>query len=174
MKKLIVLCILAMFSITLFSQSAWNGFWKPKTSLTISEKSLEKESPWDGFFKPMYEKEIALRAEGDMSREWYFRPAAQMTAIQFTWDKETKQFTSSTFQSAGIGLGYQHYVENNGQLINNYGANLLVIIDASQGSMAGIGIAGTINALQFINAGAGYNLTNDVWFLLMGAVWTFN
>ena len=108
-----------------------------------------------------------VRAEGQ--REWYFRPSAQLTAIQFTYDKETKQFTSSTFSSAGLGVGYQHYVENGDALVNNYGFNALLIIDGSQNSQGGIGVAATVNALQFVNVGAGYNITNKVWFLLTGA-----
>lgn len=148
MKKLLIISLLLFFSISVFSQSRFEGFFEPKSGVKIS---LEREA----------------------SHTWFFRPAAQMTAIQFTYDKELKQFEASTFQSAGIGLGYQHYVEHAGELVNNYGFNALIIFDASQSSMAGVGFALTVNALQLVNVGAGYNMTDKQIFLLTGVVWNF-
>jgi len=63
-------------------------------------------------------------------------------------------------------------VEHDGKVINNYGVNALIILEASQGT-AGIGGAITINALQFVNMGAGYSLTGKQFFLLTGAVYNF-
>lgn len=135
--------------------------------------SASAQGPFDGFFKPKAgTSALSYRAEGDQFHDWFFRPAAQMTAIQFTWDKELQQFQSSTFSAAGIGLGYQHYVEHNGTLVNNYGLNALIVFDASQGS-AGAGAALTINALQFVNVGIGYSITNKAIFIPVGAVYNF-
>ena len=148
MKKLIVILLLLM-PVTLMAQGRFDGFFDKKTG-----------TPYQ------------LKTDGDQSYEWFFRPAATMTAVQFTYDKELKQFNSTTFASAGVGLGYQHYVEHNGVLVNNFGFNALVMFDGSQYE-AGIAAAVTVNALQFVNLGAGYNFTVKQFFLLTGAVYTF-
>jgi|WetSurSiteA1Bulk_404760.scaffolds.fasta_scaffold11317_1 hypothetical protein len=130
------------------------------------------QNKWVGFFKPKAGTESLLKAEGDKSFQWYFRPAATITAVQFTYDKDLKSFSSSTFSSAGVGIGYQHYVETSGTLVNNYGFNGLVMLDASQPE-AGIAAALTLNALQFVNLGCGYNFTGKQFFILTGAVYNF-
>lgn len=132
------------------------------------------QTPWSGFFKPKAGLQAGdlSKAEGDKTYAYYVRPSAGMNAIQFNWNKEEKQFNASQFSSAGIGLGIQHFVEHDGKVINNYGANALLILEASQGT-AGIGGAITINALQFVNMGAGYSFTGKQFFLLTGAVYNF-
>jgi hypothetical protein len=142
--------------------------------LPLTAAHSQDQGAFKGFFKPKAGIEIGdlTRAEGDQTRSLYVRPAAQLTAIQFNWNPEEKQFTPSQFSSAGIGLGIQNYVEHDGKVINNYGANLLIVLDASQGT-AGIGGAITVNALQFVNLGGGYSITNKQWFLLTGAGYNF-
>jgi len=151
MKKLIVLTLTLFLTIGTFAQGPFTGFLKPSKTLG---------------------GDYALKADGS-EREWYFRPAAQLTAVQFNYNKDLKQFESSTFSSAGIGLGYQHYVDVNGELVNNYGFNALIVIDGSQSSMGGFGTALTVNALKFVNVGAGYNFKQKQIFLLTGCLWTF-
>ena len=134
------------------------------------------QGPFDGFFKPKAGTETYFNRE--TSREWYFRPAAQLTALQFTYNKQTKLFESSTFSSAGIGIGYQHYVDNSGELVNNFGFNALIIFDASQSSEGSLGLAVTVNALRFVNVGLGLSFADiktDEFpiFIVTGCVWTF-
>ncbi|MDH7554346.1 MAG: hypothetical protein QHH74_11885 [Spirochaetota bacterium] len=133
---------------------------------------LMAQSSFDGFFDKKGGTPYPFKAEGDKSIEWFFRPAATMTAVQFTYDKENKTFHSSTFSSVGVGIGFQHYTEHNGTFINNYGFNALIMLDASQLD-AGIAVAGTVNALQFVNVGCGYNFTGKQFFILTGAVYNF-
>jgi hypothetical protein len=151
MKKIVI--FLALISVTLFSATAqnhWSGFWRPVEKSTLTGK-----------------------APGDKSFEFKFRPAAEMNAVQFTWDKEEKLFESSTFSSAGLGFGLQHYIEKaDGSLVNNYGFNALLVLDGSQSS-SGVGLAITANALHFVNIGIGYSLTNKTFFIPVGAVWNF-
>lgn len=149
MKKLIIIFILFALTIGAMGQGRFNGFFDKKGG-----------------------EPYTLKTDGDKTYEWFFRPAATLTAIQFTYDKELKQFNSSTFASAGVGIGYQHYVEYNGVLVNNYGFNALVILDGSHNE-SGIAVAGTVNALQFVNIGAGYNFSVKQFFILTGAVYTF-
>jgi hypothetical protein len=134
---------------------------------------LMGQSRFDGFFDKKTGEPYQLKADGDKSFEWFFRPAATLTAVQFTYDKELKQFNSSSFASAGVGIGYQHYVEYNGTLVNNYGFNALVMLDGAGYDEAGVAVAGTFNALQFVNIGAGYNFNSKQFFILTGAVYTF-
>lgn len=135
--------------------------------------SASAQGPWDGFFKPKTGiKTDLLKADGDQSAEWFFRPAATLTALQFSYDKELNAFTSSTFSSTGVGLGYQHYVEKNGTLVNNFGVNALLMLDASAPD-AGLAAAATFNALQFVNLGGGFNFTEKQFFIITGAIWTF-
>lgn len=148
MKKLIVILLL-MLPLAAMAQGTFSGFFDKKAG-----------SPF------------LVKAEGNKSVEWFFRPAATLTAVQFTYDKDTKTFNSSTFSSAGVGVGFQHYVEHNGVIVNNYGFNTLVMLDASQLD-AGIAVAGTFNALQFVNIGCGYNFTGKQFFILTGAVYNF-
>lgn len=131
------------------------------------------QNPFDGFFRPSSAlKSTAVRAAGDTDWGFHFRPAAEMTAFRFDYNKDAGQFDASTFSGFGIGLGIQHYVERaDGSLVNNYGLNALIMFDASQNE--GVGIALTINALQFVNIGAGCDLTNKRLFALTGAIYTF-
>lgn len=135
---------------------------------------VSAQGPFDGFFKPKAGTPVSaqFKAEGDKTHEVFVRPAASMNAIIFSYDKDLKAFRSSTFSSAGLGLGVQWYTERNGTLVNTYGVNALVILDASQGS-SGAGAALTVNALQFVNVGLGYSWTNKEWFIPVGAVWNF-
>jgi hypothetical protein len=151
MKKIVI--FLALISVTLFSanaQSHWSGFWRPVEKSTLTGK-----------------------APGDKTFEFKFRPAASMTAVQFSWNKDEKLFESSTFSSAGLGFGLQHYVEKaDGSLVNNYGFNALIVLDGSQSS-SGVGVALTASALRFVSLGGGYSLTNKQFFLLTGIMYNF-
>lgn len=133
--------------------------------------TLMAQSPFDGFFKPKGGTDYLVKADGDKSFEWFFRPSATLTAVQFNYNKDLDVFESSTFASAGVGIGYQHYVEKGGVLVNNYGFNALVMLDGSEG--AGVAGAVTVNALQFVNIGCGYNFGAKQFFLLTGAVYNF-
>ena len=151
MKRLLFLLITLFLSLGVFAQGPFTGFFKPSSTLKST---------------------TTLRAEGDTDWGFHFRPAAELNAFRFDYDKDAGQFVSSSFAGFGIGVSVQHYVEKaDGTLVNNYGLNALVMFDTSQNQ--GIGLAATINALQFVNVGAGYDLTNKNFFLLTGAVWTF-
>lgn len=113
------------------------------------------------------------REEGATSSNWYIRPTAQLSAISLIYNKDTKQFESIAFKAAGIGIGYQHYVEQNGVLVNNYGVNGLVIVNSPENEQVGFGLAATVNALGFVNVGGGRDFTNKKWLILIGASYSF-
>lgn len=114
-----------------------------------------------------------VKAEGDKSIKWFVKPTAEISAMNLVYDKEEKAWSGSPFTAAGLGGGIQHYVEHNGVLANDYGFNALFIINFNDPENVGFGIAGTVNALDFVNVGGGYDFTNKVPLLLLGASWKF-
>jgi hypothetical protein len=143
--------------------------------LFLFSVTAKAQGPWDGFFKPAKSNIQLTKAVGDKKFDFKFRPAAEMTAVQVLYDKETKTWNSSTFHSAGLGLGLQHYVEGVNGPVNNYGFNLLCMLDASpvEDKGAGFGLAATVNVPNFVTIGGGYNFTFKQPYILLGAVYNF-
>ena len=126
------------------------------------------QGPFSYFFKP-----VPTSTDREPVNEWYFKPTAQLTAVQFTYDKTEKMFKSSSFSSAGVGVGFKHYIEVDGEMVNNYGVNALLILDASQSSTGSVGAAITVEALRFVNIGPGFSFKDKQFFILVGGIWTF-
>lgn len=154
MKKRITFMILFLLATVLtFGQDKWKGFFKPVTYDTPSLKT---------------------RAAGQATNTWLFRPVVTLTAIEFVWNKELKQFDSGKFNSAGAGIGYAHYIDVNNEPYNNYGFNLLVLMnqyDAKNG--AGISLVSAVSALKFVSVGVGYDLGRKTYFFLTGVSYSF-
>ena len=160
MKKLLVLMAFVAISISTFSQGAWTGFFQP-----VGHQQFETRL-----------KGIAsLRGTAVTSSVWLFRPAIEISATQLVYDRTSKQWSSSSFTSAGLGLGYQHYVDNNGVPYNNYGFNLLLLVNAipTETAPASVSAAGTVSALRFIDVGGGYNFGTKNPFVLLGITYNF-
>jgi hypothetical protein len=152
MKKLILIMFLVAVGTTTFGQGVWSQFGK-----------RTKGSP------------VALfKEEGDKTLKWFIQPTAQLTAMNLNYDSETKLLEATPFSAAGIGVGIQNYVEHNGVLVNNVGFNVLIMVNGSSAvDKAGFGLAGTVNALGFVNVGGGRDFTNKVWLMLIGGSWNF-
>lgn len=146
MKKLILL--LLFVSVALIGSAQKNPFFQPVRSDLFEQGSL----------KTLENANI-----------WLFRPVASITAVQLNWNKLSKQFDASALSSAGVGVGYQHYVElPDGSPYNNYGGNLLLLLgaDINQVEPATISLALTGSFLNFINVGGLYNFTNNNFGIL--------
>jgi hypothetical protein len=133
--------------------------------------------PQNKFFAPV-EKDmlIKMKASGTAVADnstWLFRPAVQISAMQLYYNKETKALDASTFQSMGVGICYQHFIQANGAPVSNYGFSALLLFDGS-GSSTGMSPAITMSALQFFNFGAGYNIAVQKVFFLTGITYSFN
>ncbi len=150
MKKILLVLSLVALMVTVNAQ--------------IKSVPLFKPVPQDLFTADQY----GLKSLENASI-WMLRPSIQVTAIQLTWNKETKSFDSSPLSSIGAGISYQHYIEVDEQPFNNFGVNAFVLLgtDISQVSPASLGIATTIN-YSVVNAGVGYNFGNKVPFILTG------
>jgi len=96
------------------------------------------------------------------SSVWLLRPSFTITAVQWNWNKDSTQFDAVTFQSAGIGVGWNHYTEVNGLPFNNYGANALLLLGKD------ISAAVTFSGLGILNFGVVYNFTLKQPGLLTG------
>lgn len=137
------------------------------------------QSKWDGFFKPVNHDLFSqqVKAPGAKAASvWMFRPTVEVSAVQLMYDKPTKNWVSSSFKSAGVGVSYQHFTEANEVPFSDFGINALMLFDATptETTNAAVSFAATVSALQYINVGGGYNLGIDKWFILAGVTINFN
>lgn len=157
MKKLIILLAFIAFAATAIAQN-----------------------PFDGFFRPMsnqhFDKMVAQKGlKADVSKLWAFRPALEISAMKLSYDKDSKQWSSASFTSVGMGIGYQHYIYVDQIPYNNFGFNLLMLYNAvpTETAEAGISLAGTVSALKFLDVGIGFDFQMKVGFGLMGIKYNF-
>jgi len=121
------------------------------------------------FFKPvprdLFSAELSADRTVKGNSVWLLRPAITVTAVQWNWDKESKQFSASAFQSAGMGLGWQHFrpiSATDPTPYTDYGANALLLLGAD------ISGAITFSGLGILNLGVLYNFTQKVPGILAG------
>lgn len=131
--------------------------------------TAKAQSPFNGFFKPYkaisFEAKYSLGAESVTSGKWLFRPQVAITAVNI--NLKTKE--TSTFSSAGLGIGYNHFSNVQGEPFNDYGANLLLLIGENQETnKASFSVAAVFNALGWINLGPIYDTSNNTFGLLTG------
>jgi hypothetical protein len=150
--KIVILLLLFSFTLGASAQSKWDGFFHKKNGTPVT---------------------MAMKAEGEKSYDLSVRPTVNMNAMVLSYSKETKVLETSAFSAVGIGVGLQHYEEVNGILQNDYGANLLLIINGAQPDQAGFGLAVTVNALQFVNVGVAYDFTYKRPMGLIGVSYSF-
>lgn len=153
MKKFLFLLVLLSLTTMTFGQGKLKGFFKPVTYDTPS---------------------LTTRALGEATNIWLLRPIVTLSAVQFTWDKDLKQFNSNAFSSTGMGISYAHYIDVNNEPYNNFGFNFLVLMNTSTiDDPTSISLAGTISALKFVSLGGGYDLGRKVVFFLTGVSYSF-
>lgn len=151
MRKLIVLLFLVVLSATGIAQDRSVAFFAPVP---------------DNLFKT---DTRGVRVIENAS-VWLIRPAISITAVQLNWNKVTKQFDASALNSAGLGIGYQHFIEIDGLPFNNYGINALLLLGANvtQTEPATVSIALTGSFLNFVNIGGLYNISQKTLGILTG------
>ena len=157
MKKILFLIGFILLSLIGKAQDKWDGFFKPVPQFTFQRLSNERD--------------IAVT---DM---WLFRPTVHVSAIQFTYNKDLKQFDASSLTTAGAGVSYSHFIEvDGGEAYNNFSVNGLILFNMvpTETVQSGVGAAITITALRYINAGCGYNITGKQFFILTGVTISFN
>jgi hypothetical protein len=122
-----------------------------------------------GFFKPVPNDLFSAEQTADRTIKgtstWLFRPAITVTAVQWNWDKDSKMFNAQAFQSAGLGIGYQHFTTTSATdptPFSNYGANLLLLLGTD------VSVAGTFTGFGIVNLGVLYNFTQKAPGILCG------
>ena len=156
MKKLIIAFILVAFTVTSYSQSKWDGFFKPipKNEFT-------------------YQSSLQDKAILDMLK---IRPVLSLTAFKVFKNKETAKIENSSFTSGGAGLGLEHFIEVNGVPYNNWGVEALVLFTMvpTETAKASTSAVVAFSALNIISVGPGYDFTNKQFFVLTGITFNFN
>ena len=138
------------------------GLFLSGIGLTASAQGLFKPVPADLF----QTNQKALES----SHAWIPRISAGVIANQFVYNKETKHLDMSSFTKVGLGMSYAHFIPIDGLPYNNYSLNAFVFFPVEE---SGLALAATISALEYINAGIGYDFGVKKVFLLTGITYTF-
>lgn len=148
MKKLIFVLFLFAISLTGFSQvKHWQGFLRPvDVNLFKNNQTAIKISSSD----PNLDGKLVATIP---TKLWIVRPVFEVTAVRWDWNKIDKRFYGSPFSSAGIGIGYQHFINVNDLPYNNFGFNALLLFGN------GFVVAGTFEGFGLIDIGVGYDFT---------------
>jgi len=157
MKKLIVILFLVAISFAAFSQGFFTPIGTQKWDRLVAQKGLVK----------------AVNPE-----MWVIRPAVNITAFKYTYNKDLKKAEVSEYLASGFGVGFQHFIESDEGPYNNYGANLLLLFNTVplgnvETPNAGISVAGTFSALKFIDIGLGYDFSVKQVFAMGGIKYNF-
>lgn len=164
MKKLLMLLVFILGSLIVSAQTGpFKGFFKPV--------------PKDLFSNTKYNATYFKGVTDTINKGvWLFRFDATIAAIQLKYNKDIKKWISSPLSSAGPGLGYKHYVSVDGKPYNNFGVNLIALIsydwDGSPEN-TGLSLIGTVNFLEYVNIGGGYDFSNKAPVMVLGATISF-
>ena len=133
---------------------------------------------WDGFFKPVTVDRITTDGAKEGVGTWFFRPTASIAATVFTLgyneDGTFDGINASFISKTGVGISYAHFVEADGEAVNNYSINGMLMLPTGGATNAAFAI--TASAFR-INAGVGYNAVKGAFkeniFFLTGVNFTF-
>ena len=118
-------------------------------------------SKWDGFFKPVtIDKIQATENDRAGTGSWFFRPTAAISATTFSlrFDDVTGEFTgvqSAFLSKGGLGISYAHFVEADGEAVNNYSINGLLLMPMDGDAYVSLAVTA---AIYNIHAGLGYSV----------------
>ena len=133
---------------------------------------------WDGFFKPVTVDRITTDGAKEGVGTWFFRPTASIAATVFTLgyneDGTFDGINASFISKTGVGISYAHFVEADGEAVNNYSFNGMLLLPTDGATNAAFAV--TVSAFR-INAGVGYNAVKGAFkeniFFLTGVNFTF-
>jgi hypothetical protein len=168
LKVLVIGVMLAGFSASTYAQGPFTGFFKPASAnpdvyqMVQVSKAMKSGNLTADFDQPI------------INSKWLIRPTVGAVAKAFTYNKETKELESSTFNKVGFGVGYQKYEEINGQAYNSFGANILLLFDSDfDMSKLNFTAAATIHALKLVDVGIARDFGMKQWLLLTGITYSF-
>lgn len=123
---------------------------------------LEAQKFFQPIPKDMFSAELTADRTVKGTSVWLPRPAINLTAIQWNYDKATKSFYATVFTSIGLGAGIMHYIDTPDGPFNNYGINAMLLLGEN------ISGALTFSGLGILNLGVCYNITIKQFGLLTG------
>lgn len=136
MKKYFLILILAAF--TLAGSAQVGNLFKPIDNVIKVEQTAGVKSILD---------DVVLRLN------------VGVTTTQSYYDKVEKEIVTNPMSAVGFGLGVQHYVlKPDGTLFNDYGVNLLYLVQDGVNGVNGMGV-GLFGNLSIFQLGCDYNFT---------------
>lgn len=143
MKKLIVISILAIFSIASYSQVS---LWKPvpKDLFKILNQNIKT-------------------GESVITHDWIWRLDATIIGNEQVYRKDLKQFTSVVLSGVGPSIGYKHFVPTSASDPTPYcnfgvSAGVLLGTDIYTWNLSSVKLALMANAFQFVKIGGAYTV----------------
>jgi len=155
MRKFIVLLFFVAIATTSFAQNPWKGFWKPVSSDKVFTTSLQT---------------------GLGTFDWKFRPTVTVVAQKYTFTGDDRVIDVSTLNSAGVGLSIEHFIDIDGVPYNNFGVTAALLINHDINQPVAISPCPFVGvtALQYLNAGIGYDIGAKKLFMALGVSYSFN
>jgi len=168
-KTIILIGMLLFLPVMLSAQ-----YLTPRSAPPVDEK---KQGAWSGFFQPVKNDIFARKVTETVTPSaWLFRPTVEVSAMQLIFtDTPGKVFDVSSFQSVGMGISYSHFILVNDLPYNNYGVSLFALFDAIPRETTSFNVSPVlaVNALEYLNFGAGYSIGTNKFFLLVGLSYNF-
>ena len=149
MKKLIIIIILAAFSIAGYSQ-------------------LFKPVP-----KNLFTGDKAIKA-GSVDHMWIPRISVGLNAVSYGKNAETGNLEVTPLSALVFGIGYLHYKQTDVGPFNDFGFNL-AYLQLTNKVGSGVGLYGTYNTGQIglLNVGGHWDFTLNQFFLDTGVTFHF-
>jgi len=123
--------------------------------------SIWSPIPKNVFDNPMYKAGLL---SGQSAGDWFVRWQTGVIATSYGKNKLTGNLETVPFSAVGVGVGYQHYKDNNGVAFNDYGAEALLLKNAQSNGM-GLGIY--VN-YSLVNIGSHYDFMLKQFFFDTG------
>ena len=158
MKKLLLIFTILMIAVAVQAQSLFKPV--PKDLFTTLDKGLKAGEPF-------------------VTHAWLWRFDATVNLEELTWDKATKQFTSSTFSAIGPGIGFKHFIPTSAidpTPYENYGFSAAVLFGTNiyAPDLSKIKVALEADLFQYLKFGVTYTANTTNWFgIFIGSGITF-
>jgi hypothetical protein len=155
MKRIILICTLLIFGITLSAQGPFSGFFKP----TVDKKLL-------------IQKESILAAKAITAPVVLFRPVVNVNFIEVTKSTvEGETLTTKSLSRGGMGLSLAFFKGAE----NTFSINVLALtpLNYSDGTKFNVSPAIAIEGLKILSVGVGRDTEVHKWFGMLGVSYNF-
>ena len=153
MKRVLFFIGFLLITLTAFNQSIWTGFFKPVRHDLFGDK-------------------YKLTAVTLTQSQWLMRPYVNVNCVSVTLDKD---HTVGSLNKTGIGLSYSNFTNDNGNVINTFSVNAMILFDVSPTKDIALNITPAlgVSALKIISCGLGYDTGSKKFLGLLGISYNF-